>query len=119
MAVFYGEFAIILLISGDAQSLARVSQHYGEIERENGLRVNIKSPSATKNAGVLPSLFAGSILHGSSWNRVSDQRPAQRIKYQYRVHGNHDLFSACKRDAALSAEGASGCAGAHQHQRIA
>jgi glycine cleavage system transcriptional repressor len=46
MAVFYGEFAIILLISGYGADLAKVSEHQSVIEQESGLKVTIKSPSA-------------------------------------------------------------------------
>jgi glycine cleavage system transcriptional repressor len=46
MAVFYGEFAIILLISGYGADLAKVSEHQSVIERESGLKVTIKTPSA-------------------------------------------------------------------------
>jgi glycine cleavage system transcriptional repressor len=45
MAVFCGEFAIILLISGDTRSLAMISQHHGQIEKESGLSISIKTPS--------------------------------------------------------------------------
>src|SRR5215469_8509110 len=46
MAVFCGEFAIILLISGDSRSLAMIAEYQREIELESGLRVHIKAPSA-------------------------------------------------------------------------
>ena len=48
MAVFCGEFAIILLVSGEAGSLTLIAQNQREIERESGLSVNIKAPSARK-----------------------------------------------------------------------
>jgi glycine cleavage system transcriptional repressor len=48
MAVFCGEFAIILLISGDRSSLAMISEYRREIELESGLSINIKAPSAHK-----------------------------------------------------------------------
>lgn len=50
MAVFCGEFAIIVLISGDSGSLATVSRDYRDIEKESGLSVAIKSPAARKTA---------------------------------------------------------------------
>lgn len=43
MAVFCGEFAIILLISGDSRSLAMIAEYQREIEKESGLRVHIKA----------------------------------------------------------------------------
>jgi len=48
MAVFCGEFAIILLISGDSASLAMISEHHGQIEKESGLSISVKAPSASK-----------------------------------------------------------------------
>jgi glycine cleavage system transcriptional repressor len=48
MAVFCGEFAIILLISGDRKSLAMIAEYQREIELESGLSVKIKAPSARK-----------------------------------------------------------------------
>jgi glycine cleavage system transcriptional repressor len=48
MAVFCGEFAVIVLISGDSTSLSKISSEYREIERETGLSVAIKTPSARK-----------------------------------------------------------------------
>src|SRR5215467_274067 len=73
MAVFYGEFAIILLISGDGPSLATVSDHHGEIERESGLKVNIKSPSAGKPSEFyLPySLVASCMDHPGIVSQIS------------------------------------------------
>jgi glycine cleavage system transcriptional repressor len=48
MAVFCGEFAIIVLISGDGATLAKIAADYREIEAETGLSIAIKSPSQTK-----------------------------------------------------------------------
>ena len=48
LAVFCGEFAIILLISGESSSLAMISQNRHEIEKESGLTVNVKKPSNRK-----------------------------------------------------------------------
>jgi glycine cleavage system transcriptional repressor len=50
MAVFCGEFAIILLISGDRSSLAMISQYQRELEMESGLSINIKAPASRKAA---------------------------------------------------------------------
>ena len=73
MAVFYGEFAIILLISGHGPDLAKVSDHQSVIERESGLKVNIKSPSARKAAEFyLPySLVASCMDHPGIVSRIS------------------------------------------------
>lgn len=54
MAVFAGEFALILLISGDASSLSRIQQSSNELSRESGLQITVKQP-ATRKRGE-PSL---------------------------------------------------------------
>jgi len=50
MAVFCGEFAVIILISGDKVSLSRVAFDYREIEKETGLSVAVKTPSVRKTS---------------------------------------------------------------------
>jgi glycine cleavage system transcriptional repressor len=63
MAVFYGEFAIILLISGDSASLAMISEHQGQIEKETGLSISIKAPSAWKPSEIfLPYRLVASCM---------------------------------------------------------
>src|SRR5262247_1506624 len=44
MAVFCGEFAVIVLISGDAVKLRTIMSEYRELERETGLSITLKSP---------------------------------------------------------------------------
>jgi len=48
MAVFCGEFAVIVLISGEGGNLVRIGRDYREIETETGLAISIKTPS-TRN----------------------------------------------------------------------
>jgi glycine cleavage system transcriptional repressor len=48
MAVFCGEFAVIVLISGESANLARIGSQYRDIERETGLSVTIKTPAVRK-----------------------------------------------------------------------
>ncbi len=48
MAVFCGEFAVIVLIGGDEGRLAKISREYREIEQETGLAIAIKTPSTRK-----------------------------------------------------------------------
>jgi glycine cleavage system transcriptional repressor len=48
MAVFCGEFAIIVLISGDAEALGKISGHHRELAVETGVSVAIKAPSQAK-----------------------------------------------------------------------
>ena len=63
MAVFCGEFAIILLISGDTGSLAMISQHHGQIEKESGLSISIKTPSPhTTSEFFLPYRLVASCM---------------------------------------------------------
>jgi glycine cleavage system transcriptional repressor len=50
MAVFYGEFAVIVLISGDGPALSRIANTVRELETETGLSVVIKTPSPRKTA---------------------------------------------------------------------
>jgi glycine cleavage system transcriptional repressor len=48
MAVFCGEFAVIVLISGDATGLSAISKNYRDIETETGLSITIKRPANRK-----------------------------------------------------------------------
>jgi len=48
MAVFCGEFAVIMLITGEADNLANVARHYQQIEKETGLSLAVKTPSSRK-----------------------------------------------------------------------
>jgi glycine cleavage system transcriptional repressor len=45
MAVFCGEFAVILLISGDGSNLAKIGRDYREIETETRLAISVKTPA--------------------------------------------------------------------------
>ncbi len=53
MAVFCGEFAVIVLISGGGVNLVKIGRDYREIETETGLSISIKTP-ATR---TLPEFF--------------------------------------------------------------
>ncbi|HEY2382857.1 MAG TPA: ACT domain-containing protein [Terriglobia bacterium] len=53
LAVFCGEFAIILLITGESASLATISQNRQQIETESGLEVKTRTPSASKPSEFL------------------------------------------------------------------
>jgi glycine cleavage system transcriptional repressor len=50
MAVFCGEFAVIVLISGDGGNLVKIASGYREMETETGLSFAVKRPS-TRKAG--------------------------------------------------------------------
>ncbi len=57
MAAFCGEFAVIILITGDGSQLAKVARDYREIESETGLTIALKAPSARNRiSGVLSQL---------------------------------------------------------------
>jgi glycine cleavage system transcriptional repressor len=74
MAVFCGEFAIIILISGDAARLARVGRHYHEIEKQTGLSVAVKTPVPRKPEDLFLSytLTASCMDHPGVVYRISD-----------------------------------------------
>jgi glycine cleavage system transcriptional repressor len=48
MAVFCGEFALILLISGDASDLLNVANAYHELAALTGLNVTVRKPTARR-----------------------------------------------------------------------
>src|ERR1051326_3140159 len=74
MAVFYGEFAVIILISGEREKLKDIAQNYRGIESETGLSVAIKTPVARKTAATfLPYKLTASCLdHPGVVYRISD-----------------------------------------------
>src|SRR5215831_829295 len=74
MAVFYGEFAVIVLISGEAGKLAEVGRHCREIERETGLAVAVKTPAARKSTeSFLPYRLTASCMdHPGVVYHISD-----------------------------------------------
>jgi glycine cleavage system transcriptional repressor len=63
MAVFCGEFALILLISGDGEGLVEIANHYRDLEIETALAISIKTPSARKTpAAFLPYVLTASCM---------------------------------------------------------
>lgn len=50
MAVFCGEFALILLISGSGQDLAEIGRGYRDLEHHSGLNIWVKTPSPRRPA---------------------------------------------------------------------
>src|SRR5438445_4066554 len=48
MAVFCGEFALIILITGESGTLVKTSNAYHELEIHTGLTISIKTPSTRK-----------------------------------------------------------------------
>lgn len=63
MAVFCGEFALILLITGDGSKLVKVASDYRQIEAETGLTISIKTPAARSAPGpFLPYRLTASCM---------------------------------------------------------
>ena len=63
MAVFYGEFALIVLIAGEGSNLVKVASDYRQIETETGLTLSIKTPAARSAPGpFLPYRLTASCM---------------------------------------------------------
>jgi glycine cleavage system transcriptional repressor len=63
MAVFYGEFAVIALISGEGGSLVKIARDYREIEIATGLTISIKTPATRQtSAPFLPYRLTASCM---------------------------------------------------------
>jgi len=63
MAVFCGEFAVIVLISGDGANLVKIGRDYREIETETGLAISIKTPITRAAPGAfLPYKLTASCM---------------------------------------------------------
>jgi glycine cleavage system transcriptional repressor len=48
MAVFCGEFAVIILITGESRLLVKIANAYHELEIGTGLTISLKTPSTRK-----------------------------------------------------------------------
>ena len=74
MAVFCGEFAVIVLISGDGGSLVKIARDYREIETETGLTISIKTPAVRQAAiAFLPyKLTASCMDHPGIVHQISN-----------------------------------------------
>ena len=63
MAVFCGEFALILLISGESGNLIKIANDHSEIEVATGLTISIKTPATRKTAeSLLPYKLTASCM---------------------------------------------------------
>jgi len=73
MAVFYGEFAVIILITGEAGKLAQIARDYREIESETSLAIVIKTPPRKKPPdAVIPyKLTAACMDHPGVVHKIS------------------------------------------------
>ena len=73
MAVFCGEFAVIVLISGAGGNLVKIGRDYRQIETETGLSISIKTPAPrTPPESFLPyKLTASCMDHPGIVYRIS------------------------------------------------
>jgi glycine cleavage system transcriptional repressor len=62
MAVFCGEFAVIVLITGAADKLSKVGSDYQEIENETGLTISTKTPAPRTSSAFLPYKLTASCM---------------------------------------------------------
>ena len=63
MAVFCGEFAVIVLITGEAENLANIARNHHQIENETGLALAVKTPSSRKTGDAfLPYRLTASCM---------------------------------------------------------
>jgi glycine cleavage system transcriptional repressor len=63
MAVFCGEFALILLISGETGALIKVANEYHNLEIATGLTITIKTPTDRKaSESFLPYKLTASCM---------------------------------------------------------
>lgn len=63
MAVFCGEFAVIVLISGEENNLSKIGRDYHAIESETGLAISIRTPALrTPPESFLPYRLTASCM---------------------------------------------------------
>jgi glycine cleavage system transcriptional repressor len=63
MAVFCGEFAVIILITGASGDLLKIANAYRELEVQTGLTLSLKTPSTRKPAeSLLPYKLTASCM---------------------------------------------------------
>ena len=74
MAVFCGEFAVIVLISGEVKKLSTIASDYRAIESETGLTISTKTPAAraTTQAFLPYKLTASCMDHPGIVYRISN-----------------------------------------------
>lgn len=84
MAVFCGEFATILLISGADPSLLKVANAYHELEVETGLNIWVKTPAAKKpmESFLLYRLTASCMDHPGVVHKLSSVLSALGINIE-------------------------------------
>jgi len=84
MAVFLGEFALILLISGEERHLNDIGNSVKELQSETGLHIWVKRPSVKKSGSpVLPyRLVASCMDHPGIVHRISTTLSKQGVNIE-------------------------------------
>lgn len=84
MAVFCGEFAVIILISGASSDLLKIANAYRELEAQTGLTLSIKTPSIRKSAAsLLPYKLSASCMdHPGVVHKISRVLSAMGINIE-------------------------------------
>ncbi len=63
MAVFCGEFALIVLISGEGKDLREISDQYQQLADQTGLNISVKTPAGRRTAEAsLPYRLTASLM---------------------------------------------------------
>ncbi|HUK39765.1 MAG TPA: ACT domain-containing protein [Candidatus Acidoferrales bacterium] len=63
MAVFCGEFAVIILITGESGKLVTVANAYHDLEVQTGLTISLKTPSIRQSTdSFLPYMLTASCM---------------------------------------------------------
>ena len=87
MAVLGGEFAVMLLVEGKWNTLAKVENSLPELGRQLGMTI-ISKRTGTAGRGRQPAALRGGCrLHGPSWHRQQPGRVLLRPRDQHRGHG--------------------------------
>lgn len=84
MAVFCGEFAVIILITGESRRLVKIANAYHELETQTGLTISIKTPSSRKpSESLLPyKLTASCMDHPGIVHKLSQVLSAMGVNIE-------------------------------------
>ncbi len=84
MAVFCGEFAVIILITGESRRLVEIANAYHELETQTGLTLAIKTPSSRKpSESLLPyKLTASCMDHPGIVHKLSQVLSAMGVNIE-------------------------------------
>jgi len=83
MAVFCGEFAVIMLIRGDAESLGLISRDHQEIVNETGLTVAFRAPLERRIVDSLPYRLTASCMdHSGIVHQISGVLRGMRVNIE-------------------------------------